>query len=150
MEVSLPYSQFLLKEMPAILDYALYTKSNVLAFRYCAGLKTFFFPCGTFSRIASVATNRQISKWLVFPLLFHFLCLVFSPLRTLCARNICDLASQVIFTCSSWRILQRNHGLFLDIIMLLLYLLHQKEAAEETEYHCKSHRLCLLFLIIYA
>lgn len=62
MEVSLPYSQFLLKEMPAILDYALYTKSNVLAFRVCAGLKTFFFPCGTFSRIASVATNRQISK----------------------------------------------------------------------------------------
>lgn len=32
MEVYLPYSQFLLKEMPAILDYALYTKSNVLAF----------------------------------------------------------------------------------------------------------------------
>lgn len=29
-----------------------------------SGAKTFFFPCGTFSRIASVATNRHMCKQL--------------------------------------------------------------------------------------
>lgn len=28
------------------------------------GLKTLFWPCGTFSKVASVATGKQISKWI--------------------------------------------------------------------------------------
>lgn len=30
---------------------------------HIAGMKTFFYPCGTFSKIATVATNRHMCKY---------------------------------------------------------------------------------------